>query len=104
MKSNRSRRPVLTSATDAVGMIPTGATVALTGAGGGVMEPEALLAALEARFLDSGAPRGLTVVYALGMGDRIGGGRLPERGAATVTPPREALQIAITAALTCKFA
>lgn len=74
MKSNRSRRPVLTSATDAVGMIPTGATVALTGAGGGVMEPEALLAALEARFLDSGAPRGLTVVYALGMGDRIGGG------------------------------
>lgn len=50
--------------------VPDGATVALTGSGGGLLEADALLAALEARFAETGSPSGLTLVHALGFGDR----------------------------------
>jgi propionate CoA-transferase len=62
--------PEFTSAEDAVAAIPDGATVALTGSGGGVLEPGSLLAAVESRFLGTGSPRGTTLVHALGLGDR----------------------------------
>jgi propionate CoA-transferase len=62
--------PVLVTAAEAVGLIRDGATVAMTGSGGGVLEPNALLGALEARFLSGGRPRGLTFVHAFGLGDR----------------------------------
>lgn len=65
-----SRRPVVRSAADAVAGIPDGATVALTGSGGGILEADTVLAALERRFLEHGTPRGLTVIHALGIGDR----------------------------------
>ncbi|TML22263.1 MAG: acyl CoA:acetate/3-ketoacid CoA transferase [Actinobacteria bacterium] len=58
------------SAAEAVARIGTGATVAVTGSGGGVLEPDALLAALEQRFLSTGTPRGLTFLHAFGLGDR----------------------------------
>lgn len=82
MRVLRSLLPLPLSARDAVGLIPPGATVALTGAGGGILEPEALLAALEERFLETGCPTDLTVVHALGMGDRARGGtgHLAHRG------------------------
>jgi acyl CoA:acetate/3-ketoacid CoA transferase len=54
----------------AAALVPDNATVAVTGAGGGLVEPDAILAAIEARFLSTGHPRGLTVVHALGIGDR----------------------------------
>ncbi|TDD83049.1 acyl CoA:acetate/3-ketoacid CoA transferase [Actinomadura darangshiensis] len=63
-------RPPLVSAADAVAGIPDGATVAITGSGGGVLEPGSLLAAAEERFLATGSPRGTTLVHALGLGDR----------------------------------
>lgn len=57
------------SADEAAALIPDYATVAITGAGGGLLEPEELLAAIERRFLSAGSPRGLTLVHAQGLGD-----------------------------------
>jgi acyl CoA:acetate/3-ketoacid CoA transferase len=58
------------TADTAAALIPDGATVALIGGGGGLVEATCLHAAVEARFLSSGHPRNLTVVHALGIGDR----------------------------------
>lgn len=62
------------SATAAVARIRSGATVVVSGSGGGVNEPAAVLAALEQRFLDSGEPRDLVLVHPNGLGDGHGGG------------------------------
>lgn len=61
-------------AADAVEQIFDGATIALASNGGGVLEPDAVLAKLEQRFLETGHPRDLTVVHALGIGDGKGSG------------------------------
>lgn len=58
------------SAAQAVAMIDDGATVALVGGGGGLVEATCLFSALEKRFLDTGHPRDLTVIHSLGIGDR----------------------------------
>jgi propionate CoA-transferase len=59
---------------EAAELIATGATVLVDGSGGGVNEPDLLLAAVEQRFLTLGQPAGLTVVHPSGMGDGQGGG------------------------------
>lgn len=62
----------MTKATDAqavAGAVADGATVVLSGSGGGLGEADALYEAVEARFLATGHPRGLTLVHALGIGD-----------------------------------
>ena len=51
-------------------LVPDGATMAVAGSGGGLIEPDALLAAIETRFLETGHPRDLTIVHALGIGAR----------------------------------
>src|SRR5699024_8444323 len=38
--------------------------------GGGMLEPDTVMAAVEQRFLSSAAPRDLRLVHALGIGDR----------------------------------
>jgi acyl CoA:acetate/3-ketoacid CoA transferase len=58
------------SADEAAALVPDGATVALMGGGGGLMEATELFQAIERRFLASGHPRGLTAVHALGIGDK----------------------------------
>lgn len=63
-----------TSIDSAVAGITDGATIAITGSGGGLLEPDAVLEAIERRFLETGHPRDLTVVHALGVGDGKGSG------------------------------
>jgi acyl CoA:acetate/3-ketoacid CoA transferase len=54
----------------AAALIEDGQTVAISGNGAGMISAEAILAALERRFLDTGQPRDLTLVHSLGLGDR----------------------------------
>lgn len=70
------------SAAAAVAGIEDGSTIAITGSGGGLLEPDILLQALERRFKETGHPRNLTVVHALGIGDGKGSGlgRLAHEG------------------------
>ena len=58
------------SAAAAARMVKSGATVAVTGSGGGLIEPDALFQAIERRFCEEGSPHALTLVHALGLGDR----------------------------------
>ena len=46
-----------------------GATVVLSGSGGGLQEADHIAAAIEHRFLQTGHPRNLTLIHALGIGD-----------------------------------
>ena len=59
----------VTTADEVAAAIPDGIMVALTGSGGGLIEADAIHAAVERRFLATGNPRGLTLVHALGIGD-----------------------------------
>ena len=58
------------TAAEAVALIRDNDTVALMGGGGGLMEATHLFEAVQARYLATQAPKRLTVVHALGIGDK----------------------------------
>lgn len=57
-------------AAEAARLVNDGDTVAISGNGAGMISAEAIFAAIEQRFLDTGHPRDLTLVHSLGLGDR----------------------------------
>ncbi|NQW09653.1 MAG: acyl CoA:acetate/3-ketoacid CoA transferase [Alphaproteobacteria bacterium] len=63
-------RNKIMSAEAAARLIPDGATVGTTGGGGGLLEADTLMGAVETRFLTTRSPRNLTIVHPLGLGDR----------------------------------
>lgn len=58
------------SAQQAASLVETGDSVLVSGSGGGHGVPQAVLDALEQRFLDTGAPGDLCLIHAVGIGDR----------------------------------
>ena len=63
----------IVTAAEAAALVPSGAVLGVDGFVGSVC-PEELLLALEARFLETGEPRGLTVIASTGSGDTRGRG------------------------------
>lgn len=60
----------LGTADQAARLIGDGDTVLITGSGSGMAVPEALLAAIERRFKEEGAPRKITAIHPVGLGNR----------------------------------
>lgn len=58
------------TAAEAVALIKDGDTIGLIGGGGGLVEADCIFAAVEKRFLETGAPRNLSLVHSLGIGDK----------------------------------
>ena len=58
------------TADEAASLIQNGDNVLASGSGGGHGVPQAILDAVERRFLESGAPRDLCLIHAVGIGDR----------------------------------
>ncbi len=64
----------LTDADFMAAAIFDGATVVLSGSGGGLVEADHITEAIERRFLATGHPRDLTLIHALGIGDGVKSG------------------------------
>jgi propionate CoA-transferase len=70
------------TADEAAQLIEDGDAILISGSGGGHSVPEALLAAVERRFLAESRPRGITSVSIVGIGDRatLGASHLAHEG------------------------
>lgn len=65
------------SADEAVTYIKDNDSVAICGAGGGIVDPETLIHALSDRYEETGEPKNLTLWHATGLGDRNDRGMSP---------------------------
>ena len=70
------------NANDAVKVVRSGDTLVIGGSGGGHAVPDALLAALGKRFLETGEPRNIRALHPVGLGDGVskGAGHLAHEG------------------------
>jgi len=70
------------TADTAASLVRSGDTILVGGSGGGHAVPEALMAAVERRFLASGEPRGITSIHPVGLGDGgdLGAGHFAHEG------------------------
>lgn len=68
--------PVI-NAEEAAALIPSNATIAIVGAGGGITEPTLLINALVERFSRTAEPKDLSLWHATGLGDRQNRGMSP---------------------------
>ena len=70
------------TADEAAGLVGSGDTLLIGGSGGGHAVPEALMAAVERRFLATGEPRGITSIHPVGLGDGgdLGAGHFAHEG------------------------
>src|SRR5690606_35399187 len=66
----KEQKMKVVSARDAASLIQSGDSVFVSGSGGGHCVPQAILDAIEARFLETGEPRDLTLIHTVGIGDR----------------------------------
>ncbi|HEX9900767.1 MAG TPA: CoA-transferase, partial [Candidatus Methylomirabilis sp.] len=64
------QKPILT-AEEAAGLISNGAVISVSSSAAQLV-PEKVLAGIEARFLASGKPRDLTIVFPVAVGDSFG--------------------------------
>ena len=62
------------TAEEAVKMVDDNDFIAVSGNGGGIMEPNFLFEALERRFLDEGKPKNVSLMHSAGIGDKQDGG------------------------------
>lgn len=58
------------TADEAAGLVRDGDTVCVGGSGGGHSIPDALMAAVERRFMAEGKPRGITSLHPVGLGNK----------------------------------
>ncbi|MFL4974464.1 MAG: CoA-transferase, partial [Microvirga sp.] len=70
------------TADEAASLVRAGDTILIGGSGGGHAVPEALMAAVERRFLATGEPRGITSIHPVGLGDggNLGAGHFAHQG------------------------
>ncbi|MBS7009388.1 acyl CoA:acetate/3-ketoacid CoA transferase [Anaerostipes sp.] len=68
--------PVM-SAREAVALIDDNDTLAVCGAGGGILDPQVLIEALRERYLETNEPKDLTLWHSSGLGDRGDRGMSP---------------------------
>lgn len=62
------------TAEEAVKMVQDNDFIAVSGNGGGIMEPNFLFEALEKRFLSEGEPKNVSLMHSAGIGDKQDGG------------------------------
>ena len=67
----------LSTAETLAAQIQDGATIAISGNGGGMVEADHILAAIEARFCKPTPARSATLIHSLGIGDRDSKGTQP---------------------------
>ncbi|MGD9525907.1 acyl CoA:acetate/3-ketoacid CoA transferase [Pseudonocardia sp.] len=74
MRYTKDVRARFVTAEEAAALVPDGASLLIEASGGGVVEPDLLIAALGARYARSAEPSGISALSCSGVGNRAGSG------------------------------